>query len=364
MKSGDDEASNLFSRLFRYVPREGETQKREPLEDFCTESLAWCLQHSKPFRKIFLGLLKLQGTRGEPSISTQQPFRRDEDDEVEEEQLPRQGSRFDLVLECSEPPSWVIVLECKIGDDRGLCDQLKKYQEALRNGSRFGHFEKKYLVTLTNETERPDGSDRHLTWSRIQKELSDVAQAKPSKGCREQPIVSAPLLCGQFASFLKERGMGFMNIRKYKRDEFKRWMVGIAFRAELEEILLAVRGHPKLRPVLKTKVELLTDDGGRFLGIQNRGRFQYLCVGFGLEDKSQRPKFEMFVQGEPHPGSPMRRGKVPGTPKPYDWERGRYQGFALPIENSGMNGCADKMKEWLVKYALLFVSDVSKGGTD
>lgn len=47
----------MFSRLSRYAPREGEKQARNPLEDFCTEALAFCLIHSPVFQQKFIAVI-------------------------------------------------------------------------------------------------------------------------------------------------------------------------------------------------------------------------------------------------------------------------------------------------------------------
>lgn len=75
MHSDDNRADNLYSRLFSYSPRQG----REPLEDFCTEGLAWCLRKSPEFLSEFLALSNVQGMTEQvglaastsPEVSTQ-----------------------------------------------------------------------------------------------------------------------------------------------------------------------------------------------------------------------------------------------------------------------------------------------------
>jgi hypothetical protein len=65
-------AQNLFDRLSRYTPSEGEKRKREPLEDFITESLAYLLLASAEFRKGFLSnILSLPETNAAVFIATQ-----------------------------------------------------------------------------------------------------------------------------------------------------------------------------------------------------------------------------------------------------------------------------------------------------
>ena len=52
-------ADNLFVRLWSYSQR----KDRDPLEDFSTEALVWCLLKSVTFRKRFFNLTKLNFLR-------------------------------------------------------------------------------------------------------------------------------------------------------------------------------------------------------------------------------------------------------------------------------------------------------------
>ena len=84
MRSDNSQADNLFSRLFSYTPREGEKKTREPLEDFCTEALAYLLISSVEFRQCFLERILdqpldstiVQGIR----VDTQKSYTGDDDE--------------------------------------------------------------------------------------------------------------------------------------------------------------------------------------------------------------------------------------------------------------------------------------------
>src|SRR2546422_8918916 len=99
MRDDDPQADNLLARLFSYTPREG----RDPLEDFCTETLAWCLRVCRKFRSRFFGLFpRLKGVKdysGDVEVDTQ---------------FALHGERFDLVVRSAPGFSFVIVLESKI----------------------------------------------------------------------------------------------------------------------------------------------------------------------------------------------------------------------------------------------------------
>lgn len=54
MKADHPLAENIFERLSRFTPRQGEKRKREPLEDYITEATAFLLLTSEQFQKRFV----------------------------------------------------------------------------------------------------------------------------------------------------------------------------------------------------------------------------------------------------------------------------------------------------------------------
>ncbi len=99
MKSQDRNADNLLIRLFTYTPRVG----RDPLEDYCTEALAWCLRTGEDFRREFLSLIFDSPPAFDINtveIHTQQSFKF-QDAEAQEEEEEAIGGRFDLVIHSS-----------------------------------------------------------------------------------------------------------------------------------------------------------------------------------------------------------------------------------------------------------------------
>src|SRR5258706_16190728 len=112
MRSDDSRADNLFLRLFSYTPREGRT----PLEDFCTEGLAWCLRRSPQFRERFFNLLDF---RIQPEdlfeIDTQLSFRPVEEEEEEDSDNigNDSGGRFDMAA-LSITKNYAFVFEVKV----------------------------------------------------------------------------------------------------------------------------------------------------------------------------------------------------------------------------------------------------------
>jgi hypothetical protein len=107
MRHEDPRANNLIARLFAYAPREG----RQPLEDYCSEILAWCLRaYPALLAKMFEGT-NLQSVIRKLvtfAVHTQLPFKlsdehRDEGNSASE--------RFDVVIEGGLENRVVIVIE-------------------------------------------------------------------------------------------------------------------------------------------------------------------------------------------------------------------------------------------------------------
>src|SRR6267154_91166 len=117
MRNDDPMADNLLWRLFSYSPRSG----RNPLEDYCTEALVWCLRKSAVFRRNFLALIKLPEVEtytGDFEFHTQssysQKFYAEEDEDDETASWDR--GRFDVLI-LPKDFSFVIVIEVKVEAD-------------------------------------------------------------------------------------------------------------------------------------------------------------------------------------------------------------------------------------------------------
>jgi hypothetical protein len=168
MRHDDPRADNLLSRLFSYSPRPG----REPLEDYCTEALAWCLINSETFQKRFLNeLAKRLGHKAiidcstRPDVETQYSFKLEGDgndvlNKTSEGQQNR-GGRLDMVI-LPNPRSFVIAFESKVTAGFGE-SQLEKYDRELQKGRPFGRIPY-WLVTITNDRCKPSKAKGHVTW--------------------------------------------------------------------------------------------------------------------------------------------------------------------------------------------------------
>ena len=102
-------ADNLFLRLWSYSQR----KDRDPLEDFCTEGLVWCLLQSVTFRKRFFNLTRLNFLRRniDVKIHSQQSYKEGDGVRVAERRRYLRG-RFDVAFEAKD---FFVALESKVG---------------------------------------------------------------------------------------------------------------------------------------------------------------------------------------------------------------------------------------------------------
>src|ERR1043166_8276442 len=191
MRSRDERADNLISRLFSYSPR----ANRQPLEDYCTEALAWCLRRCPEFLDQLLReavgderLKRLRARSAVFDIHTQLPFA----SIIEEEEETDIGdydtaNRFDLVIEAGLSSPIVIVVESKIASGFGHT-QLEKYHVELANPENFPGVppNARYLVTLTTRPYQSPWTNGSITWPQIHSALSACGKEIGRASCRER----------------------------------------------------------------------------------------------------------------------------------------------------------------------------------
>lgn len=157
MRSDNPQADNLFSRLISYTPR----TDRTALEDFCTESLAWCLRCSPEFQSDFLKLVQsklskerapfaIDPTTKSLEVETQYPFSENE-----------ATGRFDLRL-TDNHTDFILIVEAKV--DSPLTDD----KEALRKE--------------TNESFGKLYQDVFKEWDGTRKVISDIIEKAKAEG--------------------------------------------------------------------------------------------------------------------------------------------------------------------------------------
>ena len=180
MKGGDQ---NIFERLSRYIPSEGEKQKREPREDFTTEAFAYLLNASGTLCRRFVeDCLRVQvGARAVFEVATQERTK---------------GRRVDMTLRPVGDQETCFGIEIKISRSTGFTkDQLKAM------GKNFDG--KAYLLAPREmledyRTELNERGVQFLPWEQVFRVLSDVA---------EHEAGSNQTLMAQFCTYLESRGL-------------------------------------------------------------------------------------------------------------------------------------------------------------
>ena len=210
MKSKDVQATNIFSRVFSYTPR---SEDRTPLEDFCTEALAWCIIHSLAFEKLLLDKIRKKLTAGRKlkpflrdynerlDVDTQFPFFGEDDDGGASLDTPSCNSaRFDILLQSSKRKDFVIVIESKVKKDASLESQLNNYRLILDSYAPWKLYEERYIVSLTHLSKPSKNADIHISWGEVQSML---------EGLQDAAIVHQ-----QFAGFLTSQYLGNIKLMK------------------------------------------------------------------------------------------------------------------------------------------------------
>src|SRR2546429_2004599 len=239
-------ATNLFAGLCRYSLK----PKKSPLENFCTELLAWCLQNSEGFQREFLKLMKLdflKNFKERPEIGTQQYWiKNEEEEEGEAEPKVRQRGFFDLIIQA--PPNsngksdFLIALESKIGAGFEI-GQLPDYRAELARIKKLADYTHCCLVTLTKLSKKPPHADAHIRWPEVQDLLSNIS-VENSK---------FEIIYRQFADFLKEKGIAPMKIDKVNPDLLK-WGGCFNLQIDLWRIIDKVRGGEEVKAVMKHRI--------------------------------------------------------------------------------------------------------------
>lgn len=280
MKNHDQRADNLLSRLFAYAPREG----RLPLEDFCTETLAWCLRQSPSFQRSFLRLTEIPSLHdcdGLGAVHTQVSFygRVDEVDASDP-----QGGRFDLVIESGVTNPFVLVVESKIGAGFEP-DQLPKYLRHMADRQAFDGvpMNARHLITLTSSPcERPPNV-KGILWRDVQALIG----SGPGEGT---PLVEG--LFEQFATFLEEKGLAMLKLKKVDNQLLTGWTAAKKLERQLRRIIAALKKEDDLIPTIGGQKVSTSDDGG-WVGVGGKNSF---WAGFGIAKIGGELQLFMWVE--------------------------------------------------------------------
>lgn len=281
MRSHDTLRNNLFARLFSYTPREG----RKPIEDFCTETLAWCLLESPTFRQHFLSLIDRKRDWGEVDIATQYSYRTANGEE--DAKADSDAGRFDLLITTRETPMLAVVIESKVDASFGF-QQISRYKSspALKK------FQEAKVITLTPSFEKPpdaEGADDHIPWAQVQKLLEEQTS--------EEPCV--PIL-KQFAVFLKNRGLYPMKLTSLTQELKQGIQNAVPLIVELQNILEALRANAEISGnKLKPTWELDKIHERSSFGYYSSGSPMF-WVGFVFEREEVLLWVELYLEGDCH----------------------------------------------------------------
>ncbi len=290
------DATNLFARLSRYSLK----PKKSPLENFCTELLAWCLQKSVGFQSEFLKLIQLdflKNLKGAIEIRTQQYWIDKEDDqdengEADEDHKERPRGFFDLEFQSPQDLNGqgelFIAIESKIGADFKP-GQLPKYRaELAKRGANYNHC---YLITLTTRSKKPDLAHAHIKWSQVQELLTKVPVEE-----------KLDIIYKQFADFLKQKGIAPMKIKKIDSEVLKGWSNCFDCQRDLWRILDNVRKSEELKASARNRHTFAPDDESQsmWLGIATKGTPLSPLTWFGFEFSpiDEAPQLLMIVEGQ------------------------------------------------------------------
>jgi len=249
MKSSIPLAKNLFERLWRFVPRMGAIRKREPLEDYMTEALAYFLIASSAFRTQFVSkALVLVGLADETfEIATQSID-------------PEFDGRADLAMVPSSKENQRIGIEVK-----RFASLQPKQLERMREG--FDHAfllgPETYLWKKRVEIEK--SGIRAISWEVV---FEVVAGAS---GCEQEPTAS---LLAQFAEFLRSKGHAPVVI---KSNPMKANSISSAARVidEWTDLLLKIRSELGLERRGQWSIPrwdtFTSQKGASFYGVYGKG---------------------------------------------------------------------------------------------
>jgi hypothetical protein len=228
----DERAGNLFARLVTYSPR---SEKREELENYCTEALAWCIIRSDVFAATLFEEIctiahvkpEVAGFSGQLQVDTQIGFTGDDLLQSREEDITPKGGRFDLLLSPKDGNGFLIAIEIKVTFDRSLAEQVDAYLKALREPRvrrKYRDFCDSYVVTLTTARKETTKAHGHLSWEDIRRLM---------RGCRERAIRSE--LRG-FAEFLELRHLSPVDMPSFTPDFIQHFAESAPFLAKAKQL--------------------------------------------------------------------------------------------------------------------------------
>lgn len=348
MRESDPFSNNLLSRLFSYTPREGEKRERRPLEDFCTEALAWCLLSSEDFSASFLELIGIPTAmcRSPIEVHTQRRYSSrlgeicDEDEETFGEQ---DAGRFDLVICSKGSQEFAVIVEVKAARSEWM-KQPERYWNRLKDPKmEFGKFSRTQLVTLTPykaPTELKDVVSIH--WSDINHLLLEF---------REKIQIEKRLVFDYFSKFLRQKGLYMEKITPIPNEILKHLPnLSEAFNG-LAQIITAlleqrvVKAKHSKKPTWEFGDTPENDGPWSWLGVHTSYPLNGY-VGFGFNNKYNKVVLwaEVAINGDIRNDEHIT--KLKGSPTvSYDDSERTWIMFRQPLDGE-YNGQSQKILSW------------------
>jgi PD-(D/E)XK nuclease superfamily len=347
-----EHADNLFLRLSSYSQR----KDRDPLEDFCSEALVWCLRNSLSFRKRFLDLTRMDifQRNTDVVIHSQQRY----EEEINETGSPNETrGRFDIVFEATDS-SFFIALESKVGSGFGR-NQISKYLRRLHSIRKALPTTECALITLTNVREGPVESStdvKHLFWGDVHRELHAIAGTTPKDSANDSK--ESREMLKQFGQFLKLKGLAYMKISTTTPDSLKQLVQASQLRNEIEAILSSLKTSKHLKPLLSRKrIKFEPEKTDASIGIYGSWN-PFFYVGFALHETSTAPKMSLYIERSllgkrtdvAVPKDLKRYSRQPKFDKGQTWFV-----FEKPVDKT-LNGDANAMIDWFNKTSKLVLA--------
>ena len=338
MRESDPFAGNLLSRLFSYTPREGEKRERSPLEDFCTEALAWCLLNSQDFAMSFLDLIDISSAKsGNSQVEVHTQWRYDEKPD-EDSPGESDAGRFDMVLLSKGSQDFAVIVEVKTWSR--FSDQLARYRTWLGNRKKgFGNFHQTKLVTLTPLNNKPAESDVHIQWCDVDRLLID-----PTGNIENEK----KLVFNYFSTFLKQKALCMENIPAIPNEILERLPDLRRALNDLSKIIKQLVASEMVKAKRKMpawEFDDSKDASWSWLGVYTSNPADgYVGVGFH-DDKNEVPVLwaEFSITGDRH--NDLNRANLKGVSEVEDADGRTFIKFKQPLDKN-YNGQADKILHW------------------
>lgn len=350
-------ADNLFHRIFSYSPRPA----RSPLEDFCTEALAWCLLQQSTLQSELVdeirsrlderGELKplLKAYAGKLEIFTQLSYR---GVAMEAEANDISSGRFDLVLRSVPATEFVIVFESKAGNDPSLNDQVKDYKDALQKLPEWQTVSERYVVSLTPASHGPPNADAHLSWTKMHRLLSKAAK-------REDEPAAHRTTFEQFANFLDNCGLNLVTLMRLTTHQIRSFTESVPFFDQAHKFFARFADYESLKALFPPRTRIPRVDaykGDGWYGIYTLDWANY--AGFYFHDGKMGLRLDVCLQGD-HLKNAKRFSREAQAAiehatslfdAPPKYEKGRTTfGFARPLKDDEET---DDMITWFATCAV------------